>query len=120
MAKKIPTKGQIWHTNGDPTSGREFKGSHYYLVISDEKLNKPLGTAIAVPITSAGKLARSSGVTVILDGASTDKGIVTGCVLCHQLRTLDLEARNASYSSSVTPEILDEVIGKIIDIIDPT
>ncbi|WP_029991360.1 type II toxin-antitoxin system PemK/MazF family toxin [Morganella morganii] len=119
MAKKTPGKGQIWHTNGDPVSGKEFKGSHYYLVISDEVLHKTLGTAICVPITSAGLRARSTGVTVILDGGSTDSGYITGCVLCHQLRTLDLNARAAKFKTNVTPEILDEVIGKIVDIIDP-
>ncbi|HFE3207851.1 TPA: type II toxin-antitoxin system PemK/MazF family toxin [Providencia stuartii] len=119
MAKKIPAKGQIWHTNGDPISGREFQGAHYYLVISDGELNKKLGTAICVPVTSGGLLARSTGVTVVLDGSSTDKGIVTGVVLCYQIRTLDLASRKATYSSTVNPEILDEVIGKIVDIIDP-
>lgn len=119
MAKIQPTKGQIWHTNGDPVSGHEFQGAHYYLVISEGSLNKRLGTAICVPITSGGNVARSAGVTVNIDGSSTDKGVVTGVALCYQMRSLDLASRNARYSSKVTPEILDEVIQKIVDIIDP-
>ncbi|MEX9892499.1 hypothetical protein AB7W78_18960 [Providencia rettgeri] len=39
--------------------------------------------------------------------------------MCYQIRTLDLASRKATYSSTVNPEILDEVIGKIVDIIDP-
>ncbi|CDM89450.1 type II toxin-antitoxin system PemK/MazF family toxin [Xenorhabdus bovienii] len=53
MAKKSPLKVKFGIQTANTTSGREFKGSHYYLVISDEQLNKPLGTAICIPITSA-------------------------------------------------------------------
>ncbi|WP_323086620.1 type II toxin-antitoxin system PemK/MazF family toxin [Providencia alcalifaciens] len=120
MAKKTPARGQIWHTNGDPISGREFQGAHYYLVISDGELNRQLGTSMCVPITSGGLLARSTGVTVVIDGSSTDKGNVTGVALCYQIRALDLESRNATYSSKVTPEILDEVIQNIVNLVDPS
>lgn len=29
-----PARGEIWHVNGDPQAGHEFKGAHYHLVIS--------------------------------------------------------------------------------------
>ncbi|GAA0353070.1 type II toxin-antitoxin system PemK/MazF family toxin [Morganella psychrotolerans] len=117
--KSTPAKGDIWHVNGDPASGKEFKGPHYYLVISDQGINQALGVAICLPITSGGGLARSQSVTVSIDGSSTDKGLVTGVVLCYQIRTMDLAARKASYHSKVAPEIMDEVLGIVVDIIDP-
>ena len=120
MAKtKKPHKGQIWHINGDPVSGKEFKGPHYYLVITDSQLNNALGTTLCAPITSGGRTSRTQSVTVYLDGSSTDTGKITGCVLCYQLRSLDLLAQKANYSATLEESVFEEVLGKIIDIIDP-
>ncbi|KER01788.1 type II toxin-antitoxin system PemK/MazF family toxin [Photorhabdus temperata] len=67
--RNVPSKGEIWHADGDPVSGREFKGAHYYLlVISEFALNQKLGTALCVPITSGGGLARSEAIAVYPDG----------------------------------------------------
>lgn len=117
--KNVPGKGEIWHVNGDPVSGREFKGAHYYLVISELALNQKLGTAICIPITSGGGLARSEAVTVYLDGSSTDTGKVTGVALCYQIRSLDLCERKASYVAQAESNIVDEILAKVIDILDP-
>ncbi|MBE8598126.1 type II toxin-antitoxin system PemK/MazF family toxin [Xenorhabdus sp. BG5] len=118
-SRNFPSKGEIWHANGDPVSGREFKGAHYYLVISEFALNQKLGTALCVPITSGGGIARSEAVTVYLDGSSTDTGKITGVVLCYQIRSLDLNERKATYSAQATPGIVDEILTKVIDILDP-
>ncbi|PHM23788.1 type II toxin-antitoxin system PemK/MazF family toxin [Xenorhabdus ehlersii] len=117
--RNVPGKGEIWHTNGDPVSGREFRGTHYYLVISEFALNQKLGTALCVPITSGGGLARSEAVTVYLDGSSTDTGKITGVVLCYQIRSLDLNERKATYSAQAEPSVVDEILSKVIDILDP-
>ena len=39
VSRRVPQKGEIWHVNGDPVEGREFKGPHYYLVISQRELD---------------------------------------------------------------------------------
>ncbi|MDC9581527.1 type II toxin-antitoxin system PemK/MazF family toxin [Xenorhabdus sp. PR6a] len=117
--KNVPRKGEIWHANGDLVSGREFKGAHYYLVISEFALNQKLGTALCVPITSGGGMARSEAVTVYLDGAGTDTGKVTGVVLCYQIRSLDLNKCQATYSAQAEPNVVDEILSKVIDILDP-
>ncbi|PHM70533.1 type II toxin-antitoxin system PemK/MazF family toxin [Xenorhabdus sp. KJ12.1] len=117
--RSIPSKGEIWHASGDPVSGREFKGAHYYLVISEFALNQKLGTALCVPITTGGGFARSEAVTVYLDGASTDTGKITGVVLCYQIRSLDLNERKATYSAQAEASIVDEILAKVIDILDP-
>ncbi|CBG89825.1 type II toxin-antitoxin system PemK/MazF family toxin [Citrobacter rodentium] len=119
QGRRTPAKGEIWHVNGDPVEGHEFRGAHYYLVISDKKLVSALGTAVCVPVTSGGVLSRSHAVTVYLDGDSTDTGRITGVVFCYQLRALDLVARNARYAATVAPHIMDEILGMVIDLIDP-
>ncbi|UCQ29525.1 type II toxin-antitoxin system PemK/MazF family toxin (plasmid) [Edwardsiella tarda] len=117
--RRIPSKGEIWHVNGDPAAGNEFQGPHYYLVLSVRELSATFGTPICVPITSGGLFARAHGVTVSLDGSSTDTGKVTGVVLCFALRALDLTARQAQYVAKVDPAIMDEVLSIVVDIIDP-
>lgn len=119
QGRRTPAKGEIWHVNGDPVEGHEFKGAHYYLVISDKKLVAALGTAVCVPITSGGGVARSHAVTVYLEGNRTDTGRVTGVVLCYQLRALDLAARKARYTATVAPHIMDEILGMVVDLLDP-
>lgn len=117
--RRIPSKGEIWHVDGDPVSGREFKGAHYYLVISEQSLVAKLGTAICVPITSGGGLARSASVTVYLDGNATDTGKITGVALCYQVRALDLAMRGATYEAKAETHIVNEVLGLVVDLIDP-
>lgn len=119
QGRRDPAKGEIWHVDGDPVEGREFRGPHYYLVLSERALVAALGTAVCVPVTSGGGPARSKAVTVWLDGDSTDKGTISGVVLCYQLRSLDLTARKARYSATVSPWIMDEILGKVVDLIDP-
>lgn len=72
-----------------------------------------------MPITSAGAFARSEGVTVVIDGSSTDTGKVTGVALPFAIRTLDLKARKATYAATAELHIVDEVTALMIDIIDP-
>ncbi|HBV90600.1 type II toxin-antitoxin system PemK/MazF family toxin [Pantoea sp. B550] len=119
VSRRVPQKGEIWHVNGDPVEGREFKGPHYYLVISQRELVAALGTAVCVPVTSGGVASRSQGVTVFLDGNSTDTGKVTGVALCYQVRSLDLTASKASYAARVEPYVMDEILSLVIDLIDP-
>ncbi len=117
--KGIPMRGEIWHINGDPQAGKEFKGAHYYLILSESELNDAFKTAICVPITSAGAFSRSLGVTVVLDGSSTDTGKITGVILPFGVRSLDLKARGATYAATAESHIIDEVTAILIDIIDP-
>lgn len=119
LGKRTPAKGEIWHVNGDPVTGHEFQGPHYYLVLSEKKLVAALGTAVCVPVTSGGNQARSKAVTVWLDGDSTDTGKITGVVLCYQLRSLDLVACKGRYAATVSPWVMDEILGMVVDLIDP-
>lgn len=117
--RRTPAKGEIWHVNGDPVEGHEFKGAHYYLVLSERELVAAMGTAMCVPVTSGGALARSKSTTVYIDGNSTDTGKITGVALCHQIRALDLIARKGSYSCKAESQLVDEIIMMVVDLLDP-
>lgn len=116
---RIPKKGEIWYIDPDPTKGRELRNPHYFIVISDQLLNKALGTAICCPISSGANAARSQNVTVVIDGNSTQSGQVTGVILCHQVRALGLKERRAKFATIAEDYLVDEVIMKLVDLIDP-
>lgn len=113
---RAPKKGEIWYIDPDPTKGKELHRPHYFIVITDELLNKALGTALCCPISTGGNAARSQSVTVTLDGNSTKSGKITGVILCHQLRALD---RQAKFATKAEDYLIDEVIMKLVDLIDP-
>ena len=116
---RVPKKGEIWHVDPDPTKGSELRRSHYFIVVTDELLNRALGTALCCPISTGGKAARSQNVTVALEGNSTASGTITGVILCHQVRALDLAARQAKFATIAEDYLIEEVVMKLVDLIDP-
>lgn len=103
-------RGDIWHVDLNPTKGREQANPRYVLVLTPREFNQ-LGTPIIAPITIGGNFARLQGFTVSLSGAGTN---AVGVVLCHQLRALDLKARNGRFSERAPDFIVDEVLAKIV------
>lgn len=102
-------RGEIWHVDLNPTKGREQASSRPVLVLTPRDFNA-LGTPIVAPITNGGSFARGRGFAVPLIGAGT---MTTGVVLCHQLRALDLKARNARFVERVPDVVIDEVLGRV-------
>lgn len=102
-------RGDIWHVDVDPTKGREQAGRRYVLILTPREFNR-LGTPIVAPITVGGQHARMQGFTVSLSGAGTH---VTGVVLCHQIRALDMQARNGKFSEKGPDFITDDVLAKV-------
>jgi mRNA interferase ChpB len=88
-------------------------------VISEGQLNAALGVSICCPISTVANAARSQGVTVAVGGNSTESGTISGVVLCHQVRALDLKARKAHFSTVAESYLVDEVVLKLVDLIDP-
>jgi len=103
-------RGEIWHVDLDPTSGREQRGRRYVLIVSPDRFNAVTGTAIVAPITSGGGASRMKGFAVSLTGAGTN---ANGVVLCDQLRTLDLRSRGGRKSEAVPDFIIDDVVARI-------
>lgn len=103
-------RGEIWHVDLDPTSGREQRGKRYVLIVSPDRFNAVTGTAIVAPITTAGTASRMQGFAVSLTGAGTN---ATGVVMCDQLRTVDLRSRGGRRSEAVPSFITDEVLARI-------
>jgi mRNA interferase ChpB len=112
VAASIAERGQIYHVDLNPTAGHEQSGFRPVLVVT-QKLFNTSGTPIVCPITHGGAHARNRGFSVELKGTKTD-----GVVLCHQLRAVDLQARNARYIETVSQDILDEIMARIAAILE--
>ena len=107
-------RGDIYSVSLNPTEGREQQGHRPVLVVSPRDFNKK-GLAWVCPITSGGASGREAGFTVSLAATGTK---TTGVILCHQVRTLDLAARRARRIEKVPPDVIDEVVGKIVGILE--
>jgi mRNA interferase ChpB len=112
VATSIAERGQIYDVDLNPTAGHEQSGFRPVLVVT-QKLFNTSGTPIVCPITHGGAYAKNRGFAVELSGTKTD-----GIVLCHQLRALDLQARNARYIETVSQDILDEIMARISAILE--
>ena len=107
-------RGDVYHVDLNPTKGREQQGKRYVLIISPTAFNR-LGTPLVCPITQGGNHARNQGFAVTLSCAGTN---VQGVVLCNQPRTLDIAARNGTFSERVPEHVMDEVIAKLQTLLD--
>ncbi|WP_371195054.1 type II toxin-antitoxin system PemK/MazF family toxin [Glaciecola sp. SC05] len=106
-------RGDIVHLNFDPQSGREMKGKHYALVISNDTFNRS-GLAMVCPITQ-GIHHREGGFTTTLMGTGLD---TLGVVVSSQVKTLDLHSRRASLKEHCDRYVVDEVLAKVMAILD--
>jgi mRNA interferase ChpB len=112
----VPNRGDIIHIEFDPARGREMRGDHYALVITQTAFNKS-GLALVCPISQgAAQMARSQGVLVTLMGTGT---ATQGAIHCHQLKSLDWQARKARLRETVPDFVVDDVIDRMLSFIDP-
>jgi mRNA interferase ChpB len=106
-------RGDIYHVNLNPSQGREQAGPRYVMIVSTREFNK-LGTPLVCPITLGGNFARDRGFAVSLTGTGMN---AQGVVLCNQPRVLDLQRRGAVFSEKAPPEIIDEVLARLITLL---
>ena len=112
----IPERGDILHLAFDPASGRELKGDHYCLVVSAKAFNKRFKLAMVCPISSGvAGVAREAGFLVSLMGTGSR---LNGSVHCHQLKTLDWEARKASFLEKAPSVVIKEVIDCLMAVLE--
>lgn len=106
-------RGDIYLVDLDPTHGREQRGHRPVLVVSPDAFNEVTGLPVVLPITRGGRFARRLGFAVPLSGTRT-----TGVVRCDQPRVLDLSARNGRKVEALPPDVLDDVLARVVTIFE--
>jgi mRNA interferase MazF len=101
VARYVPQAGDLVWLDFDPQTGREQAKRRPALVITERSYNQASGLAVVCPLTSQRKpYPFALPVTV-------DK--VEGAVLVDQLKSVDWQARKASFHSAVEPSLLSKV-----------
>lgn len=117
MTYRIPERGDVYLVDPNPTSGREMKDRHRFVVVTPKAINA-LGIVITVPITNGGNWARNTGLTVPITGQDT-----TGVAICNQVRSFDLEARlkngSARFVETLELSIAEEIVSRVLSVIEP-
>lgn len=116
VRRNAPRQGDVYWVDPNPVAGREMKGRHRFVVITSRQINS-LGVCMAVPISSGGAFARELGLCVMISGHDT-----TGVAVCNQVRGFDLEERvqagSAKYVESLDRDTTNEIVSKVLSIID--
>lgn len=117
-----PARGDIIHVNFSPSSGTEFTGPHYGLVISSLKFSRATGLCIVLPTTTKfHRDKRLLGVELMVQLPKL-AGLGEGWVYTHQIKTIDYRERGAAYKARVGEENLDfliDVMERVRAFIDP-
>lgn len=108
----VPKRGDVLRLSLDPTRGHEQAGSRPVLVLSPEEYNRKSQMAIVCPITNK---AKGYPFEVPVPAGLA----VTGVILADQIRCVDWVARAAEPFAHVDEEVVNEVVGKCLSLIDP-
>lgn len=96
----------------DPQAGSEQAGRRPALVVSPREYNGKVGLALCCPITS-----RAKGYPFEI---ALPEGLgIRGVILSDQIKSLDWRVRKAQIITSVPEDVLHEVTGRILALVDP-
>ncbi|MBU4530467.1 MAG: type II toxin-antitoxin system PemK/MazF family toxin [Hoeflea sp.] len=118
VRSNIPNRGDVFLIDLNPVVGNEMRDRHRCVVISPREINA-LGMCLTVAVTTGGQFARKAGMAVNITGHETN-----GVALCNHVRSLDIVSRvqqkTARYVDTLDADTVDEIVARVIGIIDPT
>lgn len=109
VGPNIPAPGEIWWLDMQPSAGKEQRGRHAGLILSDYRFNMATGFAFIAPITTTGNASRGGGFSVSLTGAGT---AATGIIQIDQIKSMDWRNRNAEKSRDKVP---DDIMAEVLE-----
>jgi mRNA interferase MazF len=107
----VPDRGDLVWLRFDPQAGHEQAGTRPALVISPRAYNRKVGLALCCPVTSQ------------IKGYPFEVNLPTGlrvqgAVLSDQVKSLDWRVRKARLAGKAPVEVMEEVVGRILAIVD--
>lgn len=99
----IPEQGDIIILEFNPQTGHEQRGRRPGVIVSNYLFNRVTNLSLVCPITSTN---RNFPLHVSLDERTKS----TGVVMCEQVKSLDISARNAVFLEKIPCDILEEII----------
>ena len=110
MKVYVPKAGDVVWLEFSPQAGYEQAGHRPALVLSKRTYNEKTGLGIFCPITSR---VKGYPFEVLLKGKK-----ISGAILSDQVKSLDWRARNVKFVEKSGEAVLQEVISKVMVIID--
>lgn len=107
----IPEQGDIVLLKFDPQAGHEQRGTRPACIVSNNIFNKFTNMALACPITNTNK---GFPLHVPLDNRTKTNGVV----MCEQVKSLDIAARNGKFFEKVPDDILEEIVDIITGFVE--
>ena len=101
----VPERGDVVWLNFDPQAGHEQAGKRPAFVLSPASYNRKVGLALLCPVTN--KVKGYPFEVNVPEGLA-----VTGTILSDQIKSLDWQARNATFICTVPIEIVEQVLAK--------
>ena len=118
VRSNVPHRGDVFLVDLNPVVGNEMRNPHRCVVITPREVNM-LGMCLTVVITTGGTFARRAGLAVNITGHETN-----GVALCNQIRSLDIMERvrlkTARYVDTLSDDIVDEIVARVVSMIEPT
>lgn len=108
-------RGDIVRVNLNPTVGKEQQGNARPALVISHKAFNALGVTMIIPVTQGGDFARYAGFAVTLMGSGAE---TQGVLIANMMRSVNLQARKATLIEKVDPAIVDEVVAKLLPIIE--
>lgn len=110
-AAYCPKRGDVVWLTFSPQAGHEQAGHRPALVLSPEAYNRKVGLALCCPVTSRVKgypfeVPVPPGLTV------------AGVILADQVKSLDWQARRATFACALPSETVSDVLGKLGALLD--
>ena len=102
----IINQGDIIKFNFDPTLGHEQSGFRPAVVISRKSYHQKTGLAVVCPINST---SHPYPTWIPLEESTVTRGFV----LCEQIRTIDVSARNPIFIEKLGDAVLERILAVV-------
>lgn len=112
---KIFERGAIVRVRLNPTAGKEQQGDARPALVISPKAFNTAGLTLIAPISQGVGIARYAGFAVSLMGSGS---VTQGVVLANMVRSVDLQARGATFIEKVGEEIVEEVVARLTPVLE--
>lgn len=106
----VPDRGDLVFMDFTPQAGHEQAGRRPAMVLSPREYNRKTGLCLVCPVTNQVK-GYPFEVTLPADAG------VTGVILADHVKSLDWRARRAELRATASPELVDEVLAKLLTLL---
>ncbi|MBV8780909.1 MAG: type II toxin-antitoxin system PemK/MazF family toxin [Phycisphaerae bacterium] len=115
----LPKRGDLIHINFSPSSGHELADRHYAIVLSQDDYNRTSRMAIVCGVTS--RVHGWPFEVLLPPGLLPPKrgvGDVQSVIVADVVRQIDYRERECSFVNKAPDEIVEEVINKLLAVIE--